>query len=170
MALHRIATFKGDVAVIPNSVVAKARLINHSLPTTVRGVSITIKLDARAPASRCIDTLTAAARACMLLEDDPAPSVVRTELAGDGAAYEVSFSVSSGAVILAARTELLGHVQNHLRHAGISRAVAGRAVVPRTAAPSPAQILEESDWFGVLVPEDRILLAEHLERNRGQGG
>ncbi|WP_158746513.1 mechanosensitive ion channel family protein, partial [Acidisphaera sp. L21] len=157
-----IATFKGDVAVIPNSVIAKARLINHSLPTTLRGLSVTVKLDARDSPIRCMDTLTAAARACMLLEDDPAPSVARTELSGDGAVYEISFSVFSGAVILAARTELLGQVQNHLRHSGISLAVVGRPMVPRTEIPSSAQMLQESDWFGVLAAEDRSLLAAHL--------
>jgi small-conductance mechanosensitive channel len=39
-----IATVNKDVAVVPNSVMAKARLINHSLPSTVRGNSITVKL------------------------------------------------------------------------------------------------------------------------------
>ncbi len=157
-----IATFNKDVAVIPNSVMAKSRLINHSLPTTVRGTSITVRLDAREAPTRCMDTLTAAAMACMLIEADPAPSVARIDLGGDGAVYEVSFSVSSGAVILAARTELLGQVQNHLRHAGISLAVVGRAAVPRTRIPTPPEMLAESDWFGVLAPEDRVLLAEHL--------
>jgi small-conductance mechanosensitive channel/CRP-like cAMP-binding protein len=157
-----IATMNKDVAVVPNSVMAKARLINHSLPTTVRGNSITIRLDAREPPARCMAVLTAAAKTCMLLMEDPGPSIARTELNGDGAVYEISFSVSSSAVIMAARTEILGHVQNHLRHAGISLAVAGMAQVPRTKAPSPARMLEESDWFGVLSPEDRALLAEHL--------
>ena len=157
-----IATANKDVAVVPNSVMAKARLVNHSLPTTVRGSSITVKLDAREPPSRCMAVLTAAAKSCMLIEDDPAPSIARTELNGDGAVYDISFSVASTAAITAARTEVLGQVQNHLRHAGISLAVAGSAQVPCTTVPTPAQMLEESDWFGVLIADDRVLLAEHL--------
>jgi CRP-like cAMP-binding protein len=106
--------------------------------------------------------LTAATKTCMLLVEKPGPSVSRTELSGDGAVYEISFSVSSSAAIIEARTELLGHVQNHLRHAGISLAVAGLAQVPRTKVPGPEELLEESDWFGVLAPEDRALLAANM--------
>ena len=157
-----IATMNKDVAIVPNSIMAKARLINHSLPTTVRGHSITVRVDAREAPARCMAVLTAAAKTCMLLMEDSGPSVARTELNGDGAVYEISFSVASSAAIMAARSEILGQVQNHLRHAGISLAVSGKAKVPRTTIPSAAEMLEASDWFGVLSPEDRALLAEHL--------
>lgn len=157
-----IATMNKDVAIVPNSIMAKSRLINHSLPSTVRGHSITVRLDARQLPAQCMAALISAARTCMLLLDDPLPSVARTELNGDGAVYEISFSVQSSALISSARTEMLGQVQNHLRHAGISLAVSGQAEVPPTKIPTPADILAESDWFGVLVPEDRSLLAEHL--------
>lgn len=165
-----IATMNKDVAIVPNSIMAKSRLINHSLPTTVRGSSVTIRLDAREPPAQCMAVLTAAAKTCMLLMDEPVPSVARTELNGDGAVYEISFSVSSGAVITNARTEILGHVQNHLRHAGISLAVSGLPEMPHIKVPSPADMLAESDWFGVLAAEDRILLAEHLSEVRVKAG
>jgi small-conductance mechanosensitive channel/CRP-like cAMP-binding protein len=157
-----IATVTKDVAVVPNSVMAKARLINHSLPTTIRRNSVTVRLDARAPPNRCMTVLTAATSACMSLLEDPPPNVARTELQGDGAVYEISFSVPGGEAITGARTELLGQVQSHVRHAGISFAVPGRANVPRTKVPTPADMLSESDWFGVLAPEDRDLLAGQL--------
>jgi small-conductance mechanosensitive channel/CRP-like cAMP-binding protein len=157
-----IATMNKDVAVVPNSVMAKSRLINHSLPTTARGSSVTIRLDAREPPSHCLATLTAAARTCMLLDSDPAPGVSLSALNGDGAVYEIGFAVPSSAVIMAARTEIFAQVQNHLRHAGISLAIGGMAEPPPTVVPTPAQLLQESDWFGVLEPEDRALLSEHL--------
>jgi small-conductance mechanosensitive channel/CRP-like cAMP-binding protein len=157
-----IATVDADVAIIPNSVMAKARLVNHSRPTTARSRSISIRLDARERPERCMGVLTAAVKACMLIESHPPPSVARTELNGDGAGYEIGFSVSSSAAITAARTELLGQVQHHLRHAGISLAVSGRVMVPPTKIPSAGDLLKESEWFGVLEPEDRAILAEHL--------
>ena len=157
-----VATLNGDIAIIPNSVMAKSRLINHSLPTTRRGISVTIRLDTREPPARCLATLTAATKTCMLLEPDPVPTIARTELLGDGAVYEIGFSVESGAVIQAARTELLGHVQSHLRHAGIALAVPGLATIPSILSPSPTDILGESDWFGLLSPDDRTLLASYL--------
>lgn len=157
-----IATMNRDVAIVPNSVMAKARLVNHSMPTTVRGVSITIRLAADALPDRCMAVLSAAVKTCMLLADTPAPSVARSELQGDGVAYDISFSIPSIEALVGARTELLGHVQSHLRHAGISLAVAGAANLPRLEIPTTATLLQESDWFGILAAADRDLLSMHL--------
>jgi CRP-like cAMP-binding protein len=157
-----IATMNRDVAIVPNSVMAKARLVNHSMPTAVRGVSITVRLAANERPDRCMAVLTAAAKTCMLMSDTPAPSVARTDLQGDGVAYDISFSIPSIEVLVAARTELLGHVQTHLRHAGIALAIPGVLLQTRLEAPTAATLLQESDWFGVLAEADRNLLAEHL--------
>ncbi|WP_208249914.1 mechanosensitive ion channel family protein [Rhizobium sp. T1470] len=157
-----IATPNGDVAIVPNSVMAKARLVNHSMPTNIRRVSITVKLAANELPDRCMAVLNAAVKTCMLLSATPPPSVARTGLEGDGVAYDISFSIPSIEVLVAARTELLGHVQSHLRHAGIALAVPGVPIRARLDVPSAATLLQESDWFGVLAESDRILLAEHL--------
>lgn len=157
-----IATLNRDVAIVPNSVMAKARLVNHSLPTTVRGVTITIRLGTDALPDRCMAVLTAAVKTCMLLSPTPPPSVARSELQGDGVAYDISFSIPSIEALVDARTELLGHVQNHLRHAGIPLAVAGVPNPARPEVPTAATLLQESDWFGVLATADRELLSEHL--------
>jgi small-conductance mechanosensitive channel/CRP-like cAMP-binding protein len=157
-----IATVNRDVAIVPNSVMAKARLVNHSLPTTTRATSVTVRLAPGELPDRCIAVLTAAVKTCMTMSDAPAPSVARTEVSGDGVTYEIGFSIPNIETVMAARTELLGQIQNHLRHAGISLAVPGVANVPPTEVPTPAALLKESDWFGILEADDRVLLSEHL--------
>jgi small-conductance mechanosensitive channel/CRP-like cAMP-binding protein len=158
-----IATLNRDVAIVPNNVMAKSRLVNHSMPTTIRGVSITVRLAANERPDRCMSVLTAAVKTCVLLAKKPVPSVARSELHGDGVAYDISFSIPSIESFVDARTELLGHVQNHLRHAGISLAVAGVQNLTGLEVPTSAVLLQESDWFGILASEDRDVLAEHLE-------
>jgi small-conductance mechanosensitive channel/CRP-like cAMP-binding protein len=157
-----IMTFQNDLAIVPNSVVAKARLINHSLPTPGRGLSITIKLDVRVPPERCLGVLTAAAKSCRLLADATPVMIARKELMGDGAVYEISFMVDNGETILPAKTELLGQVQRHLAYAGIPLAVSGLATLPEIRIPTPADLLEQSDLFGMLSTADRELLAKHM--------
>ncbi|WFR97910.1 mechanosensitive ion channel family protein [Rhizobium tumorigenes] len=157
-----IATINHDVAIVPNSVMAKSRLINHSLPTPTRAMSVSVRLAAGELPERCLAVLTAAVKTCMLMSDAPAPSIARTEVSGDGVKYEIGFSIPNIEAVVAARTELLGHIQNHLRHAGISLAVPGIANVSRAEVPAPAILLKESDWFGILAPDDRNLLSEHL--------
>jgi CRP-like cAMP-binding protein len=107
--------------------------------------------------------LTAAVKTCMLMADKPVPSVARSDLLGDGVAYDISFSIPSIEVYVDARSELLGHVQNHLRHAGIALAVAGVPAIEGVEVPTTATLLQESDWFGILASEDRDLLSEYLE-------
>lgn len=157
-----IATINRDVAIVPNSVMAKSRLVNHSLPTTTRATSVSVRLAACELPDRCMAVLTAAVKTCMLMSDAPAPSVSRTEVSGDGVTYEISFSIPNIETVVAARTELLGQIQNHLRHAGISLAVPGVANVTHGEVPTPAILLKESDWFGILEADDRNLLSEHL--------
>ena len=158
----QIATGENNIAVVPNSIIAKARLVNRSAPTPVRGSTFEIRLDADAPPPRCVATLTAAALACRVPLSEPVPTVACIALQGDGAVYEIGFSVASSTVLAAARTELAGQLHRHLRHAGIALAVPGVAPPPRITVPTPAELLEQSELFGVIEPAQRDLLAQHF--------
>ena len=157
-----IATVNASIAIVPNSVIAKARLVNRSLPTPIRGDVMEIRLDSRVPSQKCVAALTAATRSCRMPLGKPPMSITCTGLYGDGVVYEISFSVATSDRLGAARTELFGQIQRHLRHAGIPLAVKGQATVPLVPVPTVAELLEQSELFCVLTPEDRSLIAEHL--------
>lgn len=70
-------------------------------------------------------------------------------LRGDGAAYEIGYSVAASDKLGAARTELHGQVQRHLRNAGIPLAIAGSSTVRALSVPTPEELLQDSDLFGV---------------------
>jgi small-conductance mechanosensitive channel/CRP-like cAMP-binding protein len=165
-----IATFQSTIAIIPNSVMAKARLINRSLPEPVRGDTIEIRLDAAVPPELCMATLAAGVRAAMVPLAVPAPSVALTGLHGDGAAYEVSYSVATSALLDKARTEVLAQLHRHLRHAGIALAVGGVASPGVTVALTAADMLAESDLFGTLDEAGRQSLAARFEPVRLEPG
>jgi small-conductance mechanosensitive channel/CRP-like cAMP-binding protein len=165
-----IATGHDNVAIIPNSVIAKARLINRSAPTPRRGQTVEVRLDPATSPDACVAALTAAARACRLPLAVPAPSVACTGLHGDGGVYEISFSVASSADVAAASTELLTLVHRHLRYDGIGLAVAGSAAVSPASVPTPAQILAQSELFGVVDAAERDVLAQHFKAQRLQAG
>ena len=158
----QIVTVQDNIAIIPNSIMAKARMINRSAPTASRGDSITVRLDTRVPPEHCVAVLTAAARACLVPLADPAPSVACDGLAGDGNSYSVGFVVGSSERLPAARAEMFTQVHRHLRHAGIALAVPGLAVLPEVEVPDAGQLLEQSDLFGVLKPDERDQLAAHF--------
>jgi len=158
-----IATGQDNIAIIPNSVIAKAHLVNRSRPTTLRGDSITVRLDPAVSPEHCVEVLTAAARSCRGLLPAPAPKVACTSLNGDGNIYELSFSVSSSAQLAGAINELLTEIHRQLYFSGIAVGIAGSATLPAVRAPTPADILEKSDLFGVIEKSQRELLATHFQ-------
>lgn len=155
-----IATGHGNIAIVPNSVVAKARLVNRSLPVPTRGDAVEVRLDAAVLPERCMEVLLAAARAAQLPLASPAPTVLCTGLAGDGVGYSVSYAVASSDVLGSARTEILTQIHRHLRYAGIALAMPpGTAARHAASIPTPADILAQSDLFGTLTVECRESLA-----------
>lgn len=159
----QIATGNGNIAIIPNSVIAKARVINRSRPTPVRGDSIVVKLDARIAPERCLEALTAAICASRSLLAKPAASVVLDALAGDGNSYKISVSVATSSQLAGARSELLSEIHRHLRHNGIPFAVPGLAELPPLPIFGPSQMLANSDLFGSIEQVHRDALARHFE-------
>jgi small-conductance mechanosensitive channel/CRP-like cAMP-binding protein len=165
-----IATFQGTIAIVPNSVMAKARLINRSLPDPTRGETIEVRLDAASAPEQCVAALLAAVRAAMVPLDFPAPSVSVTALHGDGAVYVVGYSVATSALLGNARTEVLGQIHRHLRHAGIAFSVAGSGSPGAVKIPTPVDMLEQSDLFGMLDAGGRHSLAARFEEARFEPG
>lgn len=158
----RIATSDNNTAVVPNSIIAKARLINRSSPTTIRGDTVVIRLDAAATPEHCIDALTAATQVCRIMLAVPNPSIACVGLQGDGVAYEIGFSVASTEQLGPARSEIYAQIHRHLRHAGIAIAVAGLATLPPVPVPTPIDLLEQSELFGDIQADQRNLLAGHF--------
>jgi CRP-like cAMP-binding protein len=159
----QVRTRHDNIAIIPNSVIAKSRLINRSSPTPARADSLVIKLDAQADPARCVSVLDAAIQTCLLPLPRPPPSVAYTGLSGDGGTYEIGYVVGSSSDLVAARTELLSRVHRHLLHAGVALAIGGAAHPPPVPAITIATLVDRSDLFGVLPTEERALLAEHFE-------
>ncbi len=158
----QIATFDGNVAIVPNSIIAKARLINRSEPTPRRSDSVDIKVDPNAPPPSCTAALEAAVRNCGSILDQPAPTVLCRSLEGDGLSYRITFSVAASSGLPGARSELYDRVHHHLRCAGIGLAVPGKGKPRRLDRPSLVQLLERSELFGALAEGHRSALADQF--------
>jgi CRP-like cAMP-binding protein len=136
--------------------------VNRSLPTPSRREKIEIRTATSASPEACIATMTAAVKACRLLLETPPPAVECTAIEGDGNIFHVWFSVSDIEHLAGARTELLAQLHRHLRHAGISLGVAKRAKVPKVDKPTRADLIAQSDLFGVIEQAQRDIIADHL--------
>jgi small-conductance mechanosensitive channel len=159
-----IATGPGNIAIVPNSVIAKARVINRSLPIPSRSDNITIKLDPSIPPKHCMDVLSAAAQAAMLPLLSPPPSVSCIDITPDEVLYAVSYMVASSEALPVARTELLTLIHHHLLYAGIGFvASASPSKLTSQGPPTADDVLARSDLFGVLEASLRQRVCAQLE-------
>ena len=159
----RIATVDNNLAVIPNSVIAKARLVNRSAPTPRRGSSVDIKLDPRDDPERCAATLIAAVRNCATILDEPAPFVLCTGLEGDALGFKIVFSVGLSAQLPRARSDLFVQIHRHLRYDGIALAVPGKARPKPVKIPNVAELLAQSAVFSAFEDAERAMLVPYFK-------
>jgi small-conductance mechanosensitive channel/CRP-like cAMP-binding protein len=165
----RLSTATNDVATMPNSVVAKSRILNLSSPTETRKATVKVILDPTVLPKQGVVLLQAAALNAAALPSDPAPSVLCTELTGDGASYEVTFSARL-ANLGHARSDLLQQISRHARYAGVALATLNGTPIRQVAAPDAIRLLREAHVLDALSEEERAALAARLVPHRGEAG
>ncbi|MDB6157922.1 MAG: mechanosensitive ion channel protein [Gammaproteobacteria bacterium] len=165
-----ILTGNQDVAIIPNSVIAKSKLVNCSTPTKTHGASIRVKLE---------PSLTPAA-GCNLLKDvllsgthilrTPEPSVTIKDLSAEMIDYELAYSVADVSAVAEAQNELFDRVYR-------AAAAAGAKFSPRLGSPPRPAILDDKErletperllagisLFSRLTAEEKAKLASQMQR------
>jgi small-conductance mechanosensitive channel/CRP-like cAMP-binding protein len=162
-----------DVAIIPNSLVAKADIVNRSFPTERRAASVEISCPERAPPERVIDTLQQATLLCPEIVRIPAPKAVITGLGPERHQYQISFSVAKSTQLGSTKDSLLRAVRRQLHYAGLLDSqppAQGITAELRDAALLPRQLLRDLVLFECLTDKQIDAVVEHLVcRRLGSG-
>src|SRR6204780_4386660 len=139
-----ILTGNQDVAIIPNSVIAKSKLVNCSTPTKIHGASIRVKLEpSLTPAAGC-ELLKEVLLGSTHILRTPEPSVTIKDLSAEMIDFELSYSVADISAVDRAQNELFNRVFQ-------AAAAAGAKFSPRFgSAPSHAAPAAEE---GAGIPE-----------------
>ncbi len=162
----RIETASGDVATIPNSVLAKARIVNRDRPCALRKVAVPVRLGPGLPPQDGVELLREAAIAVAAMAENEPPDVVCIALASDGHGYEVTVTCPT-ARIAELRSELLHQIARHARYAGIAIAPSPAAA----ASPPPCStLIAEDATLGPLSAERRAEIAAIALRRCGPAG
>src|SRR5262249_10837336 len=90
-----IRTSSSDLAIVPNSIIAKSRIVNCSQPTQVHGASVSVTLDQSLGPERGQELLEDVLRGCTTVLQVGEPSVAIKDVNADGIEYELRFCVSS---------------------------------------------------------------------------
>jgi small-conductance mechanosensitive channel/CRP-like cAMP-binding protein len=115
----RILTDGDDVAIVPNSVVAKSNIVNRSFPTRVRSASIELSCPAASNPERVIDLLQQAALMCPTILPSPPAGAVLTRLGPRRSRYRVNFSVSDTRHLSMTKDLLLRQARRQLYYSGL---------------------------------------------------
>lgn len=143
----RVQTDGEDVAIIPNSIVARRQIINRSVPTERRAISLEIPTLSSARSERLMELVRQAILLCPAIMVEPAPNVVIKHIGTRTTTLGVNFFVATTSALSPARSQLLRHVRRLFRHAGIHEGQ------PQT----PADLIQSTALF-------ETLRADQIER------
>ncbi|MBV7550455.1 mechanosensitive ion channel [Pseudomonas sp. PDM26] len=157
----RLQTAQGSLAVIPNSLAAKAKIINFSRPSDMFGVSITLQVSPHARPNTVIDALERAMQGCRFLLDTPAPSVSLKSSSSTGVEYEINGFVASMSEKRTVRNQLFDLAYRHLQASGVNLL---SSVEPTLAGnlSRPRALLDSSPIFSTLRQEEKDTFSQNM--------
>jgi len=152
----RVQTDGEDIAMIPNSIVAKSLIINRSVPSPRRAASADIPIQSSARSEILIDLIRQAILLSPALLKEPPPSVSLKSLGVRSTTFAVQYFVASSSNLTPARGQLLRQTRRLFRHAGVGA----------EPAPSPGALLAGLVLFESLTPEQTARLEAGLITHR----
>jgi small-conductance mechanosensitive channel len=111
----RLKTWSHDMVVIPNSVVSKAIVTNHSRPKGPHRCIIRVRVDLATPPSRVIAALIAAAAGGAHVSRGAVPQAYARAFSDSLVDYELAFAIDSFALTPVARSEMIGRIADAFR-------------------------------------------------------
>ena len=153
-----LLTSAGSTAVVPNSVAAKAKIVNLSRPTNLHGVSISIQVPNHVRPRRVLDALERTLQGSSSLLLNPAPKAVLKEAGEIMSEYVASGFIAELAKKSEVRNQLFDLAHRHLEAAGISRQP-DAVIEPAGRARA---LLDEVKIFRSLSAEERDQIARSM--------
>ncbi|MFY0728784.1 mechanosensitive ion channel domain-containing protein [Pseudomonas sp. NFX15] len=161
-----LLTNAGSTAVVPNSVAAKAKIVNLSRPTNLHGVSISIQVPNHIRPRRVLDALDRTLQGSSSLLLDPAPKAVLKDTGETMSEYVASGFIAELSKKGEVRNQLFDLAHRHLEAAGISRQPDG-VIEPSSRARA---LLDEVKIFRSLSAEERDRLAQNMVAQQYSAG
>ena len=169
-----ILTAQHDLAIMPNSVIAKTKIVNLSSPSGVHGITVTVQVAATILPATGVAILGHAILNSRLILTYPKPSIVVKAINADVITYEVTSFVADLASATPAQNDLLDLISRHLSAAHVRLAKSDGTVSSSGPEGEPAgdseRVLAQSTIFAELMPEERTALAKKLQRKLYEPG
>lgn len=172
-----LLTKSNDLAIIPNSIISKAKLLNASAPTRPHGISVVVRLDPTVAPFTGVAVLETAMLSCTQILRIPRAIVMVRSLDAVALECEVTFFVELIEQGPAAQNEVFDRIYRHCASAAIRLAPpADSALVlpprgpPQKSGDLPRRMLERLPIFLPLSDDERLLLATKMKRRVFKAG
>jgi small-conductance mechanosensitive channel len=166
-----VLTGRRDLAIVPNSTIAKSKIVNVSSPSGIHGVTITVQLDAKTPPAAGAEILQHAILNCRLIVATPAPTVIVKSINATYTEFEITFFVEELSSSAKAQNQLFDLIFRHLTAAGIDLATsqnqsgpAGEDQSSQKLKTGRERLLELVAIFASLTTEERKAIAAQLKQ------
>ncbi|MDI6809454.1 MAG: mechanosensitive ion channel family protein [Candidatus Eisenbacteria bacterium] len=172
----KVRTFSGDIAVLPNSVISKSDLVNHSLPDIRHRPSIEVGTSYLAPPNKVIEILESTALETPGCLPEPRPTAFLVGYGEHSINYRLFFWASDFFAARGVGSRILVRIWYNLKRAGIVipfpiRTVHMHEITPeREAKERTEEIIEfvsrlkGVDFLAPLPEESLRIVASNLKR------
>lgn len=172
-----ILTARRDLAIVPNSTIAKSKIVNVSSPSGLHGTTLTVQLDAKTPPATGIEILEHALLNCKLILSTPAPTITIKTLNASYTEFEVTFFVEELASTAKAQNEFHDAAFRHLTIAGVDLAspqtepVRSPEITPLQEAKTGLEkLLQLVTIFASMTADERNAIAAKLKQSSHEQG
>jgi small-conductance mechanosensitive channel len=158
----QLLTANRDLAIVPNSTIARAKIVNSSSPTGIHGMTVSVQLDTVTPPEACAEILQQAIVNTRLILAAPAPVVAVKSVTADATQFDINFFVEELAQATRAQNKLWDAISRHLAAAGIRLASnqGPPAAAPLGDSKTPVErVFDLVALFTCLTAEERKTLA-----------
>jgi len=157
----------GDLVVVPNSILAKSRVTNLSVPDMSHGASLLVKIQASVPPRVVEETMQLVLLGSREILSSPSPSVSITGLTRDSIEVELSFRVPTLLSVAKAKNELFDLVYRHTFAAGLpiaSDIADDSKAIGAGTRDTVSCLIGIAPIFANLTPDERDALGSAAER------
>jgi small-conductance mechanosensitive channel len=172
-----VLTSREDLAIVPNSIIAKSKIVNVSFPSGIHGITVTVQLDSRTPPARGISILELAVLNSRSILAVPRPTVRVVSIDAAQTGYELTFFIERHGFETEAQNELFDQIFRHVTAAGAHLAAPKDGPIQArddaTLKPEktgPEIVLDLAAIFAVLMPSERAAIAAKLKQTSYEKG
>jgi len=166
-----VLTSRRDLAIVPNSTIAKSKILNVSFPSSIHGVTVAVQLGSRTPPASGTNILELAVLNSRSILAFPRPTVRVVSIDAAQTAYELTFFIEKHGFETEAQNELFDLIFRHVTAVGVQLASPKDGPYQsrddealKTEKTGPQIVLDLVAMFATLTTNERAAIAAKLKQ------